>query len=57
MLLQVREVFVRARGAQPCVLIFHELDSLVPASEPSHLEVVKDIFAVTCSAQSADAGR
>ena len=30
-LLQVREVFARAREAQPCVLFFDELDSLAPA--------------------------
>lgn len=28
---QVREVFARAREAQPCVLFFDELDSLAPA--------------------------
>ena len=30
-LLQVREIFARARRARPCVLFFDELDSLAPA--------------------------
>ena len=30
-MLQVREIFERARNARPCVLFFDELDSLAPA--------------------------